>query len=77
MTPEEIALSVESISFRVKRVQMKLKELKDRLQELDIPKYRASGIFDQFVLQVQQAVDANDLYSALEADLSDTRLVWE
>lgn len=77
MTPEELALSVASISTRVNRVQAKIKQLKDKLQELDVPKYRAAGIFDQFILQVQQAIDANDLYAALEADLSDTHLVWE
>lgn len=77
MTPEELALATQSIGVRVKRIQMKLQELKFRLQELDVPKYRASGIFDQFVLQVQQAINADDLYAALEAELSDTHLVWE
>ena len=51
--------------------------IKERLLNIDVPKYRTSGIFDQLILQVQQAMDGNDLYTALEADYSDTFLVWE
>lgn len=77
MTPDEIIESINSHKARLARIVMKMNNLKQKLEDMEVSKYRSAGIFDQLILQLQQASSANDLYSSLEAEYSDTYLVWE
>lgn len=77
MTPDEIISSINSHNARLARIILKMNIIKQKLEDMEVPKYRSAGILDQLVLQLQQANSADDLYSSLEADYSDTYLVWE
>jgi hypothetical protein len=77
MNRDELTSVVATFRLRLERIQLKMDVMKQQMEAIDVPKYRAAGIFDQFVLQIQQALSASDLYTSLEAELSDTHLVWE
>lgn len=77
MTPDEIIESINSHNARLARIILKMNNIKKKLEDMEVSKYRSAGILDQLVLQLQQANSADDLYSALEAEYSDTYLVWE
>lgn len=77
MTPDEIIQSINSHNARLTRIVIRMNNIRKRLEDMEVSKYRSAGILDQLILQLQQAINADDLYSALEADYSDTYLVWE
>jgi hypothetical protein len=77
MNTSELIESIPILKAQLSRIQAKAVSLKAKLAEFDVPKYRTAGIIDQLILQLQQAIDGDDLYTALEADYSDTKLVWE
>lgn len=56
---------------------LRLIELQDKLDQLEIPRYRTAAIFDLLILQIQQAIDQNDLYSALESQYANNKYVWQ
>ena len=77
MDSTQLVEIIPILKSKLNGIQLKVIDLKNKLFISDVPKYRTAGIIDQLILQLQQASDGNDLYTSLEADYTDTKLVWE
>lgn len=77
MNADKLTLLTPTYRERLQRIQNNIVYIQEQLELLDVPEYRTAAIFDQLINQLKQAVDANDLYSSLEAEYSDTHNVWE
>ena len=77
MKPDFYIRCIPTYQNKIEDIRSKIENLRSRLEALDIPKYRVAAVFDLLILQLQQAIDADDLYNSIEAQYGNNNYVWE